>query len=536
MNIFSRLSQRNKRKMFTLERQLASGEVNEPLKNALADNLHIIKNIFEDADDLIVREFEFETSKPIKSALLFLEGMVDADLLYQQVLSTAMTKLHTISQEQDVIDNPFSIVKNFMPMGEVKDVTTLGDILNQILAGSAVLLLDSSKVALAISAIGWQHRGVQQPASEAVVRGPREGFTESIKINLTLIRRRLKDPNLKIENMEIGRRSKTIVALVYVRDIIDPGLLDEARKRLQAIDIDVVNDSGYIEQMISDSWWSPFSTTQETERPDEVAAALAEGRFAILSDNSPFAILAPTTINTLMQSPEDYYLAWMPSSLIRLVRFIGSFMALILPSLYIALVSFHPEMIPADLALSIAASRVGIPFIAAVETILMEASLELLREAGIRLPGPIGQTIGIVGGLIIGEAAVTAGLVSPLMVIVVALTAIASFMVPTYSLTTSFRNLRFLLMFFSACLGLFGLVMGMLLILIHLATLKSFGVSMLAPWSPLSLQDFQDTLIRFPYVSQKRRPSYLETQSSKKTLDKRNEKNKRGIVNEKKSK
>jgi spore germination protein len=308
---------------------------------------------------------------------------------------------------------------------------------------------------------------------------------------------------------KLGRRSRTDVALIYIEDIIDPLILKEIKRRLATIDVDAIVDSGYVEQLIAEKWWSFISSTQETERPDEVVAGLLEGRFAIICDNSPFAILAPTTLNSLMHSPEDHYLHWMPVSIIRLFRFIGSFSALTLPAVYISLVSYHPEMIPAELALRIAATRQGIPFPAVTEAFIMELALDFLREAGVRLPGPIGQTIGIVGGIIIGDAAVRAGVVSPIMVIIVAVTAISSFLIPTYSFTLTVRNLRFGLMILAALLGLFGLSLGLLIILIHLATIKSFGVSMLSPWAPLRVRDLQDSVIRLPRIFLKGRPQHL---------------------------
>ncbi len=365
-----------------------------------------------------------------------------------------------------------------------------------------------------------------------MIRGPRDSFVEAINPNLMLIRRRLRDPSLVFERIQIGNRGQNDVVIAYIKDIANEDLVLEVRKRLKKVDLDVILDSGYIEQLIEDDWWSPFNTIQDTERPDEVVAGLTEGRVAILVDNSPFALLAPTTFNTQMMSPEDYYVRWPAANFVRLIRFIASFVSFVTPSLYIALISFHPEMIPTQLALSVAASREGLPFPSFIEALIMELSLELLREAGIRLPGPIGQTIGIVGGLVIGEAAVNAGIVSPIMVIVVAMTAIAGFIIPTYTLSFGLRIARFFLMIAASFFGLYGLTLGLLIILGHLATLTSFGVSYLSPWAPLNLKDLRDSVIRFPWHSLKQRPRYTladdPTRQSQDTPKRGQNKQKRG--------
>jgi spore germination protein len=283
------------------------------------------------------------------------------------------------------------------------------------------------------------------------------------------------------------------------------------KERIDNIDIDAIMESGYIEQLIEDSWRSPFPQMQHTQRPDVVAAALYEGRVAVVVDNTPFVLLVPATIVTLIQSAEDYYERPFITAAVRLLRLGAMIMSLVLPSLYIAVTSYHPGMLPTDLALYVAGSRANVPFPAFIEAFIMEAALELLREAGIRLPGPIGSTIGIVGGLVLGQAAVEAGIVSPLMVIVVALTAIAGYSSPSYSLAISYRLLRFVMMAFAAVLGLYGVIWVVLAILIHLCNLKSFGVPYLTPFvaTETAVKDFKDVFIRVPLRYMKSRPQYL---------------------------
>jgi spore germination protein len=510
--IFKRLFHQKKNAANNKSPQFQSSRAST-ISRTLSVNLTRIKNDFRNTDDLVIREFDIGTDKRTQAALIYLEGMVNTDILVNQVLKSSMLEIRQVTKSKEPVGKDiFAAVKEMITASEVAEISQWDRLVSDLLAGRAILLVDGSSQALVIDAIGWQHRGVQQPVAESVIRGARDSFTESVKINITLIRRRLRDPSLKVEMWQLGRRSRTDVALLYIEDIIDPGILDEVRKRLQTIDIDSITESSYVEQLITDAWWSPFSTTQETERPDEVAAGLLEGRFAIICDNSPFVILAPTTINTSMHSPEDYYLSYVLATFFRFIRFVGTFTALTLPALYISLVAYHPEMIPTSLALSIAATRVRIPFPAITEAFILEIALEFLREAGVRLPGPLGQIIGIVGGLVIGDAAVRAGIVSPIMVIVVATAAITSFLIPTYSVVIALRSLRFPLMLLAAFLGIFGVAIGLLAILAHLATLKSFGVSMLYPWSPLRIRELQDTIIRFPIIAMRYRPGYLRPQ------------------------
>lgn len=281
-------------------------------------------------------------------------------------------------------------------------------------------------------------------------------------------------------------------------------MVEEVRERIKKINIDDVPESGYVEQLIEDNYLSPFPQVQNTERPDRVYSALMEGRVAILLDGTPFALIVPVSLSMMLHSPEDYYDRWIPSFLIRLLRYFAAIISLFGPSLYISFVSFHQGLIPTKLALSIMGTREGVPFPAIIEALIMEVSIEILREGGLRLPRPIGPAMGIVGGLVIGEAAVQAGIISPIMVIVVALTAISSFAVPQYSAGISFRMLRFVAMFFAAVYGLYGVVLFFLFLCSHLVRLKSFGVPFITPVVPYRVSDWKDLMIRMPLVKMRR--------------------------------
>lgn len=498
----------------------------------LAKRVHINTKLIQEelnhSSDLIIHNFilTLPHRRELTGAMIYIEGMASGQLVTDAVLQPILHEMRDYDQPIDANILKF-LAESVLTASEVTETDQLDDTLLSIMVGKVALLIDGFNTALTIDVKGWDYRAIQSPQTEAVIRGPRDSFIEVLNRNIMLIRRRLRDPNLVIEYVRVGERGQNDLAIAYIKDIAQPDLVQEVRKRLEKVNLDVILDSGYVEQIIEDDWWSPFNTIQDTERPDEVAAALVEGRVAILVDNTPFALLVPTTLNAQMMSPEDYYVRWAAANFIRVIRFLASFISFVTPSLYIALVSYHPEMFPTQLALSVAASREGIPFPAFVEALVMEISLELLREAGIRLPGPIGQTIGIVGGLIIGEAAVNAGIVSPIMVIVVALTAIAGFIIPTYNLSFGIRITRFFLMLAASFLGLYGLSLALLIVLGHLATLTSFGVSYLSPWAPFNWPDFRDSIIRAPWHVLKNRPSYTNPIDSTRQPTQKNKSNKR---------
>jgi spore germination protein len=296
-----------------------------------------------------------------------------------------------------------------------------------------------------------------------------------------------------------------------MKEIADPELVEEVKKRIQKIDIDHLPESGYVEQLIEDNYLSPFPQVQNTERPDRVISALMEGRVAIMLDGTPFALIAPVTFSMLLQSPEDYYERWIPGTLFRLLRFGAANVTLFAPSLYISFISFHQGLIPSELAISITGTREGVPFPSLIEALVMEIAIEILREAGLRLPKPIGPAMGIVGGLIIGEAAVQAGIVSNIMVIVVAITAISSFAIPSYSAGMPLRILRFVAMFSAALFGLYGVILFFLFLCSHLVKLKSFGVPYASPAVPYRLSDWKDFMVRMPLQMMKRRPKMMHT-------------------------
>lgn len=475
-------------------------EIRDGIYSNLDENIDYIKGLLKDVSDIVYREFYIGENK---ATLTYIDGMADKILINNFVLESLMLEKTSIRVED--------IEKRFLTVSDMRNEKDLNKAVNSMMAGDTMLFIDNFTACYVISTRFWPARGVSEPSGETVVRGGRDGFTETIRFNTALVRRRIRDTRLKVIPKSLGSRSKTDTVIMYMEDIADKAIVDETMKRIERISIDSILDSGYVEQLIEDSKWSIFPQVQSTERPDVVASALYEGRVAVLVDNSPFVLIVPATLPVFFQSPDDYYQRWAYGSMFRIIRLIAVFMSLVLPALYVAVTSFHVSISPTKLAYFIAASREGVPFPAFVETIIMEVSLALLTESTIRLPKPIGSTIGIVGGLIIGQAAVSAGIVSPIMIIVISITTITNFTTPNYEVAMAIRIIRFLLIIAASFIGLYGIVLGLILLLIHLIRLKSFGISYLSPLVNPNIRDFKDVYIRLPWDSFKERPKYLNT-------------------------
>ena len=374
-----------------------------------------------------------------------------------------------------------------------------------------MLFLDGDTNCYKISSKGYPGLGVKKAENEKVIRGSQEAFTESEKINVALIRKRLRDSRMKVEEQTVGVRSHTMTALVYMEDLIYQGLLTTMKQQLQRYEIDGILDSGMLEQLSEKHWLSPFPQFQTTERPDRAAAAVLEGRIVLVTDHSPQVLILPSDYNSFFQTSDDWYNRFQVASYARILRFFAAILSMIFPAVYVAVATWHTSLLPTKLVLSMAEARQGVPFPALGEILLMEISFELLKEAGIRLPGPMGNTIGIVGGLIIGQAAVDASLVSPIVVIVVAFTALCSFAIPNEEFASAFRILKYGCIFMGAWLGLYGVALSGLWVLIHLSHLNSFGIPYLMPYVAADVngyEDKKDSLFRFPLKYCVRRPIF----------------------------
>ncbi len=483
-----------------------------PLTGKVEETHIKLAEIFKNCYDIVLRRFTVGKDRT-ECLLAYIEGIVDKTRVNDNILKALMTETRQAEDKGGPVGpgSLMEMVRNTsISVGRVEEVFTMKEVVRHILAAGCVLFMDGSSHALVIHTIGELGRSVEQPVSETVVRGPFEAFTERLNVNTALLRKRIKSPDLKMEKFVLGRLSKTDVVLVYVRGLADEGTLDEIRERINRIDTDMIVDSSYIEQFIQDSPFSPFPQAEAAEKPDGCAAALAEGRFVILVDGSPISILVPAVFVHFLGSSSDYYERFYFASFIRLIRYISLLIALLGPSIYIALTTYHQEMIPTPLLINIAIGRAEVPFPAIIEALLMEITFEILREAGVRLPPPVGQAVSIVGALVVGEAAYQAGIVSRAMVIVVAITGIASFTIPAFNTGISIRLLRFPIMFLAAALGVFGIIMGVLTILIHMASLRSVGVPFLSPITPVSLGDWKDAVVRFPLWSLRTRPAFIQ--------------------------
>lgn len=486
------------------------------LSPALETNLRRIKAILNKCSDVIYREFVFAQNEQIRLTLIYTDGLSDKSQLSEQIMrALALEVPMAVSGQEITKARALEFIKQRgLCIHQIRETDKLRDVIHAILSGDTVLLLDGHATAIINGARGWEGRKISDPEVEPTVRGSRESFIETLRINTALIRRRIKSSDLKIEALRLGEVTDTDVAIAYIEGIVNDKLVTEVKSRLERIKVDAILESGYIEEMIEDNPWSPFPTINHTERPDRVAAMLLEGRVAILVDGTPFVLTVPNLFVEYLQTAEDYYERFLFISALRLVRFFSMLISLILPSLYVAVVSFHHELLPTTLLLNIAAQREAVPLPVFVEVLIMELTFEILREAGVRLPRPIGQAVSIVGALVIGEAAVRAGLVAAATVIIVAFTGIASF-VFAYSASIAFRMLRFTLMVLSGAMGLFGLISGLAIIGIHLCTLRSFGVPYLSPVAPTTGVDLKDVVFRAPLWAMFSRPRLIARQDQK---------------------
>jgi spore germination protein KA len=471
------------------------------------EDLASIKTIFDRFSDIVYREFTIGGGQ--ESVIIFLDGLVnmklvDSDILHPLMNADKISEPHNHPKRMIQVLQDQLISAASLSWGEKID-----DIVNHVLSGDTVLLVDGMNQALLVSVRDEEKRAISEPVTEPAIRGPRDGFTEVLRTNTSLIRRRLKTPQLKMEAMQVGRLSKTEIVLTYLDGIAADSLVAEVKERISKIKIDAILESGYIEEFILDSPYSIFPQLQYTERPDKVTAYLLEGHVGILVDNTPFVLIAPSTFFQFIQASEDYYQNYIVASFTRWIRYLFLIISLMLPSLYIAVLTFHQEMMPSKLLLSMASSRETIPFPTLIEVFVMEIIFEGLREAGVRLPRLAGSAVSIVGAIVIGQVAIQANIVSAPTVIIVSTTGIASFVIPSFNQSTAIRLLRFPLMMISGFLGLYGILLMLLVILIHMARLRSFGVPYLAPMAPMHTQGLQDVLIRSPWWLMIKRPKEI---------------------------
>ncbi|MGN8768195.1 spore germination protein [Paenibacillus barengoltzii] len=487
----------NHRKSTYFEDQEKEYQHETPLSTKLSDNLQLVQSQYANCSDVIFHEFCI--SHQVEAVLIYIDGLAHIEELDQHVLTP-------LQQEFPLTDPLLASVRNKIAVSSIKTVNLLAEVLEELSGGNSVLIVEHEHQGLSIGLSKWEKRAIAEPSAESVLRGPREGFIESLRTNTALLRRKIRSPHLKIKAMNIGTYSDTSIALAYLEGVAAPSLVEEMTSRLQRIEIDGILESMYIEELIEDNPFSPFPQVLATERPDVASAYLLEGHIVVLVDGTPTVLIAPITFFSLLQSPEDYYERYVVGTAIRWLRYLFFVISLLGPSFYIAVITYHQEMIPYDLLLTMAKSREIIPFPALIEALLMETMFEALREAGARLPKQIGTAVSIVGALVIGQAAIAAGIVSAPMVMVVAITGVASFMAPRYTIGIAVRLLRFPMMLLAGFLGFLGLIMGMIVLMNHLFKLRSFGLPYMTPLAPLQARSLNDVLWRAPRWLLTKRP------------------------------
>lgn len=492
--------------------------LDESVSDDIEHNKSVMKEIYNipENSDIVYREFNITVhDETFHAFMVFIDGMTDRTVISNNILQPLML-LSNLDIKEEVKDTGEFIYNRLIPFNQVKKAKDFKEIVSDVNFGGCAVFVHGLEYAYAADTKNWDHRGVGSPKSETVIRGSQEAFNEQIRANTALLRKILKDKDLTVKNVTIGKRSNTPCAVMYIRDIANESLVHEVLKRVSSIKVDYIFDSGELEQLLEDSSFLTAPQIFATERPDMVARMLAQGNIAVVLDGSPYVLVMPATITEFLSTPEDINIRFPYVNFIRIIRIIGVAIALLLPGLFIAVTNYHQEMIPTNLLFAIEASREIVPFPTVIEILVMEFSFELIREAGIRIPGAIGSTIGIVGGLILGQAAVTANLVSPILIIIVAITALGSFSIPSFSMSFSIRIIRFAYIILAAIAGFFGIALGLVLNSLLLASSKSFGVPFLAPFGPITNGKYSDRLLRKPMWRQEKRPDYLNPKDIKK--------------------
>lgn len=469
-----------------------------------------IRSLLKKNSDAIFRDIFICGDHKRTATLAFIDGLVDSKGIADDVVKPLIenSKLCEAKNEKETID----LIKHgavYFPHIQVRD--NINDTLNDMLNASCAIIFDNEKIALTFAVKGYEKRGITEPTSENVVKGAKDAFVESLRVNTATIRRKIKTQKLVIEQTKVGRQTETPIGIVYIDGIANSHLVDEVKRRLDNIEIDGVIEAGFIEEYIIDKNYTSFPLVGATERPDRFCTSILDGRVGIIIDGLPTAYIAPVTVHQLLRTMDDYSQNFLVVSALRLLRYITAILTVFLPGFYIAVTTFHQEMIPSELAQAIAASKEGVPYPSFIEVFLMLVAFEILLEAGLRLPKTIGQAVSIVGALVVGEAAVNAKLISPSVVVVIAITAISSFTMPNQDFSNALRLWRFIMAIASSMMGIFGLSMGAIFLIYELASIETFGVPYLSPYVASEGRDLGDSIIRIPLRFLKKRPFSLRT-------------------------
>lgn len=460
-------------------------------------NMIEINQKIVDCPDIITRSIQKNGS--LHAVFLYIEKQIELELANRDFIKPIL------DAGADEVD--FEAIPDRLPVGSVHSSHKIGELLDDILNGEIIYLQNGFDCTLSSSFKRTEHRAITEPSVEKTVKGSHEGFIESLDVNVSILRRKIMNTELKFKQLKVGTTCKQSVVIAYINGIANPEMVNLVYDKISKINFDGLNGAGYIEQIITDHPSSIFPQIMATERPDKAMPALLEGRLVVLLDGTPVALILPVTFFSFFQAPDDYNQSWLIGSFLRLIRLLGMMIALFLPGIYIAILTFHYFMVPLSLLVPIAESRTRVPFPPVLEAMIMELIIEFLKESAVRLPTYVGTSIGIVGGLVLGQAAVEAGIVSNMMVIIVGVTAISSFLIPSVNMSYAIRITRFFIMVLSSIFGLLGVTVSMVLILAHLMTLESMGQPYFQPIVPIKWKGLKDAIARLPLAFQKSRPN-----------------------------
>jgi hypothetical protein len=472
-------------------------------------NKKYIQTVFENCADVFYREINIINDNKYNAVCIYIKNMIPEEAIYD-----VLDKLTSAPSNYKYISDIKEFCKSAMGIDENDVIDDLSKIVEALTDGELIIFINGIDRGFTVNIKKPPARAIEQPATENVVRGPREGFTENHSDNICLIRKKIKSPNLKVENFKIGKQTNTNISMIFMNNIVDKKVVDEVRKRLNKIDIDSVLGANYIEEYIEDNPFSIFPTMFRTEKPDVACGKLLEGRVIIIIDTVPVVLSAPTLFIEFFMSPDDYYLRFYVATLNRLVRMISFSMSVALPSAFVSLVTYHHELLPTSLVISVMRARANIPFPPMFEALFMLTTYLILQEADVRMPKTMGQSVSVVGGLVLGQAAITSGIVSAHMIIVVAFSAVSALAVPTPELQMPLAYVRFGLLILAGIGGMVGLTCGLIFIIIHLLSLRSFGAPYFAPLGPMKPKELIDTFIRVPLWAMRKRPKTITWKDS----------------------
>jgi len=482
----------------------------------LSGNIDLIREGLGAQSPMVIKHFYIGRDQPLEAVIIYVNGLVNKDIIDRDILNPLMIHIgENLNGKANIGDY---LCKRYISMSNTLVELDLNTVINHLKRGKSAVLINGATEVIIADTVGGQQRAIIEPMNETAAKGPRDGFVENLEVNISLIRRKVKDKNLTIDSFSVGRRLQSDVAMIYISDIADKEVVEELRKRIEAVDVDAVISSGKLEQYIEDYTYTVFPQAFSTERPDRAIGNMLEGKILLITEGTPMVLIYPAIFMQFFQAEEDYTERTVVSSFVRILRILAAIIVVTLPSIYLTLIKFNVELIPIKFVAPIVQSRVGIALTPFLEIVAMELVVEFLREGGLRLPTKIAQTLSLVGGIIIGDTAIQSKMVSPTTLLIVGITVITTFLIPNYDMSLSIRLLRFPMLILANIMGIFGIAVGWFLILVHLSSLDSLGV----PYFEFHKSDMKDTFIRAPLWKMNKRPEGIPNQNSIRQTDFRN--------------